>query len=270
MKPINRTDTTNSKVLALDATLVRTRALLLAWTFLLCALGAFASSRALAQNEFGLGSRAPGQLLLNLSATGQRDVPQDTLNASLQYSTQGRDRAKLQNEVNTAMRRALDILKDTSGVEYSTTQYQVYVIDAGRPSNTNIENPVWRAQQEVALKSLDSDALLEVMGKLQAAGLVATSQYYSLSPERYEEVAASLMQDALKKLQARADEAANGLDKGSAELIEVSLDGSPNFAFRERGAVMMSMDASAMATPVAVPGETTVSMTVSARALLSP
>ncbi|MDY6963296.1 MAG: SIMPL domain-containing protein, partial [Pseudomonadota bacterium] len=75
------------------------------------------------------------------------------------------------------------------------------------------------------------------------------------------EVAASLMQDALKKLQARADEAASGLGKGSAELIEVSLDGSPNFAFRERGVAMMSMDAS-MAPPVAVPGETTVSMTV--------
>src|SRR5690606_7335227 len=115
-------------------------------------------------------------------------------------------------------------------VEYSTTRYQVYVVDAGRPTRADVENPVWRAQQEVTLKSLDSDALLEVMGKLQAAGLVVTNQYYSLSPERYEEVAASLMQDALKRLQARADEAASGLGKGSAELIEVSLDGSPNFA----------------------------------------
>ena len=125
------------------------------------------------------------------------------------------------------------------------------------------------AQQEVALTSLDSDALLEVMGALQSAGLVVTSQYYSLSAQRYEEVAAELMQDALAKLQSRANEAAAGLGKGKAELIEVSLDGSPNFAFRERG-TLMAMDAAAMAPPVAVPGETQVSMTVSARALLSP
>lgn len=224
-----------------------------------------------AQNEFSLGTRAPGQLVLNLSATEQREVPQDTLNASLQYAAQGRDRTALQNEVNTAMRRAIEILRDSSDVEYSTTQYQVYVVDAGRPSRADVENPVWRAQQQVALTSTDSDALLEVMGKLQAAGLVVTSQYYSLSPERYEEVAASLMQDALAKLQNRADEAARGLGKGSAELIEVSLDGSPNFAaYRERGVAMMAMDASTMAPPVAVPGETQVSMTVSARALLSP
>ena len=234
---------------------------------LLCTLACHA---ALAQNEFSLGTREPGQLLLNLSATEQRDVAQDTLNATLQYAAQGRDRRELQNEVNSAMRRALEILEESEGVEFFTTQYQVYVIDAGRPSRTDVENPVWRAQQEVGLTSLDSDAVLEVIGQLQAAGLIVTSQYYSLSPERYEEVAASLMQDALAKLQRRANDAASGLGKSEAELVEVSLDGSPNFAFRQGTAQMMAMDAAEMAPPVAVPGETQVSMTVSARAILSP
>ncbi len=226
---------------------------------------------AFAQNEFALGTLQPGQILLNLSATEQRDVEQDTLNASLQYSAQGRDRSALQDEVNTAMRKALDILEDANGVEYFTTQYQVYVIEAGRPSRTDVENPVWRAQQEVALTSMDSDALLEVMGQLQSAGLVVTSQYYSLSSERYEEVASDLMQGALAKLQGRANEAAAGLGKREAELVEVSLDGSPNFAYREQlaGVAYRVADA-AVAPPVAEPGETQVTMTVSARAVLSP
>jgi predicted secreted protein len=231
---------------------------------------AFASAAACAQNEFALGTREPGQILLNLSATEQRDVDQDTLNASLQYSAQGRDRTELQDEVNTAMRKALDILEDADGVEYFTTQYQVYVIEAGRPSRTDVENPVWRAQQEVALTSLDSDALLEVMGELQSAGLVVTSQYYSLSSERYEEVASDLMQGALTKLQSRANEAATGLGKSEAELVEVSLDGSPNFAFRERAVYAMDASAQSIAPPVAEPGKTQVTMTVSARAVLSP
>lgn len=225
---------------------------------------------AFAQNEFSLGALEPGQLLLNLNATEQRDVAQDTLNASLQYSAQGRDRTALQDEVNSAMRKALDILEEADEVEYFTTQYQVYVIDAGRPSRTDVENPVWRAQQDVALTSMDSDALLEAMGLLQAAGLVVTSQYYSLSTQKYEEVAADLMQSALAKLQRRANEAASGLGKSRAELVEVSLDGSPNFPFRE-SAVAYRMDAAAaVAPPVAEPGETQVAMTVSARAVLSP
>lgn len=232
---------------------------------------AVTSAGALAQNEFSLGTRQPGQILLNISATEQRDVDQDTLNASLQYSAQGRDRTALQDEVNTAMRKALDILEEASDVEYFTTQYQVYVIDAGRPSRSDVENPVWRAQQEVALTSLDSDALLEVMGQLQSAGLVVTSQYYSLSTGRYEEVASGLMQAALAKLQSRANEAAAGLGKSAAELVEVSLDGSPNFAYREQfaGVAYRTADA-AVATPVAEPGKTQVTMTVSARAVLSP
>lgn len=241
----------------------------LARTLALTALALAASTATFAQNEFALGTRQPGQILLNLSASEQREVDQDTLNASLQYSAQGRDRTALQNEVNTAMRKALDILEDSNGIEYFTTQYQVYVVDAGRPSRTDVENPVWRAQQEVALKSMDSDALLEAMGKLQAAGLVVTSQYYSLSTERYEEVASDLMQAALAKLQSRANEAAAGLGKNEAELVEVSLDSSPNFAFRERAVYAMAADA-AVAPPVAEPGKTQVTMTVSARAVLSP
>jgi predicted secreted protein len=237
---------------------------------LVFAVLAFSGTAALAQTEFALGTLQPGQILLNLSATEQRDVAQDTLNASLQYSAQGRDRTELQDEVNTAMRKALDILEDASGVEYFTTQYQVYIVEAGRPSRTDVESPVWRAQQEVALTSMDSNALLEVMGQLQAAGLIVTGQYYSLSTELYEEVASDLMQAALAKLQGRANEAAAGLGKRSAELVEVSLDGSPNFAFRERAVYAMAADAAAVAPPVAVPGETQVSMTVSARVVLSP
>lgn len=228
------------------------------------------ASQATAQNQFTLGTLQPGQLLLNLSASEQEEVPQDTLNASLQFTVQGRDKAALQNDVNAAMQKALDILEGSDGVEYSTTLYQVYITEAGRATSRDIENPVWRAQQGVALSSMDSDALLELMGELQAGGLEVTSQYYSLSPERYEEVADRLMLTALAKLQSRAEEAAAGLGKSGAALVEVSLDGSPNFPmFRERAA--MAFDSSAgMAPPVAAPGETQVSLTVSARAVLSP
>lgn len=228
-----------------------------------------AGAPAFAQNEFSLGVLQPGQLLLNLSATEQVDVDQDTLNTTLEFSVQGRDQIALQNEVNTAMRKALDILEADGRVDYATTQYQVYVIEPGRPSRTDIENPVWHAQQGVALTSMDSAALLDLAGQLQASGLVITSQYYSLSSERYEEISGQLLQSALQRLQQRAEEAAAGLGKGSAELVEVTLNDSPNFAFKEfRGMAMAASDA--MAPPVAEPGETQVSLSVSARAVLQP
>lgn len=225
----------------------------------------------LAQNEFSLGVLQPGQLLLNLSATEQVDVDQDTLNTTLEFSVQGRDQRALQNDVNTAMRNALDILEADGRIEYSTTQYQVYVIEPGKPSRTDIENPVWRARQGVALTSTDSAALLDLSGQLQASGLVITSQYYSLSSERYEEISGQLLHSALQRLQQRADEAAAGLGKGGAELVEVTLNDSPNFAFKEfRGMAMAADSRATMAPPVAEPGETQVSLSVSARAVLQP
>src|SRR5687768_1297370 len=96
---------------------------------LMCVMSFFVCAAAQAQNQFSLGELQPGQLVLNLSATEQQDVAQDTLNASLMFSTQGRDKTAIQNEVNTAMRKALDILEDSTGIEYNTSQYQVYVFD---------------------------------------------------------------------------------------------------------------------------------------------
>lgn len=223
-----------------------------------------------AQNQFVLGQLQEGQLLLNLNATEQEEVEQDTLNTSVQFSVQGRDRTRLQNEVNEMLRQAVDLLQEDGRVKFFTTQYQVYTIEAGRPGRTDIENPVWRAQQGIALVSTDSGAVLDLTGRLQALGLAVTAQNYSLSPARYEEVAARLLQAALVKLQQRADTTAESLGKARAELVEVSLDGSPNFAFRDPGMAMAMRGAADMALPVATPGETTVSMTVSARAVLHP
>ena len=239
---------------------------------IICAINFLFISAAHAQNQFSLGELQSGQLALNLSATEQQNVAQDTLNASLMFSTQGRDKTALQNEVNTAMRAALDLLKSSTGIEYNTTQYQVYMTSPAEPTRRDVNNPVWRAQQEVQMNSLDSATLLELVGQLQDNGLVVSSLYYSLSTARYEEIADTLMVAALKKLQNRADSAAEALAMGKAQLVEVSLDGSPNFAYKERFNVSMARaaDSPAMETPVADPGETQVSLTVSARAVLSP
>ena len=75
------------------------------------------------QNPFDLTDLDSGQLLLNLSVTEQTSVEQDTLNASLAYSVQGRDKVSLQNDVNAKMASTLEIIEAISEIEYSTGQY---------------------------------------------------------------------------------------------------------------------------------------------------
>jgi len=223
------------------------------------------SSPLLAQNQFNLNELQTGQLVLNLSATEQLSVDQDTLNVYMQYSAQGRNTSALQNEVNEAMREALKILEATDNIEYSTQQYHVYNMQ-GR----NNQNPTWRAQQSIQMSSINAEALLVVTARLQQLGLTVNSMNYSLSSEKYEEVSDSLMNAALQKLQARANEAASTLNKATAALVEVSLNGGNNQLFRGAMASMAMDSMESMAVPVAEPGTTQVSLTVSARALLSP
>ena len=224
-----------------------------------------------AQNQFNLNELGDGQLILNLSASEQTSVQQDTLNILMQYTAQGRDSTELQDEVNQAMREALAILEKTNNIEFSTQQYHVYTVQEGRPTRNDINNPVWRAQQSVQMNSMNSEALLVASARLQAAGLTISNLYYSLSSERYEGISDSMMNAALLKLQSRADEAASFMKKSSAQLVEVNINGGQNFiGARMAMAENRSMDSAAMAVPVAAPGESQVNMTVTARALLSP
>lgn len=242
-------------------------------TLCLCMLfsGTFASF-AMAQNQLSLGELKPGQLVLNLSITEQQNVDQDTLNASLQFIAQGRKKIELQNEVNAAMQAAVNKVKANPAVEFNTTYYQVQIVQTGRPAKTDIANPVYRASQAMNLHSTDSAALLELIGLLQEDGLLLNGLYYTLSETAHEKVAGELLESALMKLQHRAQDAAAVLGKKQAELVEVSMDGTPNFMQGRQKfsmAAMASSDAEFVA-PVAEPGETMISVSVSARAVLSP
>lgn len=230
------------------------------------------SGNAKAQNQFDLGSLTDGQAVLNLSATERVEVLQDTLIANLQFTTMGKDKQKLQDELNKAIKKALKHAGDYTTVETSTQYYNVYVYEPGR--RTDKVDPAdlnWRAQQNLVLESKDSDALLKLAGELQSMEFDMQGLSYTLSRDKYEETTDSLMKDALKKLQNRANEAASVLNKKSASLIEINLDGGQQH-YQPRMAMMrsesMAMDKEAVETPSAAPGKTDVSLTVSARALL--
>src|SRR5690606_2045132 len=121
---------------------VKTRTLILA-----AAMSALLSPTLHAQNQLNLGQLESGQLVLNLSLTEQAQVDQDTLNVSLQYVAQGRDRRALQDEVNRTMQAALEQVRKVAGIEAQTSHYHVQIVQSGRPSRSDIENPVFRAQQ---------------------------------------------------------------------------------------------------------------------------
>lgn len=231
-----------------------------------------------AENDNPLMLPPEGQVLINLSATETRKLAQDQLIASLRIEKEGPDVKKVQDAVNKAMTAAMDVLKDVKSVKVSTGGYYVYkneqpIPDPKTGQYTGKTKTVWQASQTLDLESKDSAAMLDVVGKIQTIGFAMNNLTYTLSPEKAEAVRDEMMVLALKKLKAKAQKAADALGKGSFDLTDVNLDSggmAPPPMVYARAAKMEMMADAAVAAPVADAGETSVSLTVSARALLKP
>ncbi|MBI4031884.1 MAG: SIMPL domain-containing protein [Proteobacteria bacterium] len=219
-----------------------------------------------------------GQALVNLSATERVTVQQDLLVATLNYEAESKNPRDLQNEINGLMKKALEKAKSYKDVKVSTQQYYVYAYEPpvpvpGHLQNENIKREkLWRGSQGLHLESKSADDLLELTGILQDMGLVMNGLNYTISTELLETTHESLMEAALSKLKAKAERAAKALGKSKADLIEINVDSGgqyyppmPMMKTMAMGAEMAAMDA-----PSAAPGESDITMTVSARALLKP
>ncbi len=214
------------------------------------------------------------ETILNISATERIQVPQDLLQASLRIEKDNADAKAVQAEINALMAKAVDSAKLVPTVKVSTGQYYVYQYDPNpQPEPLKAgQKPAlkWRGTQTLELQSTTADDLLKLVGTLQDSGLVMGNLSYTLSPEKADEAKDSLMEAALAKVKARAERAATAMGKNRTELIEVSVDASDNPIHPPMMMRAMAMDGAMekSATPTAEAGETEITLTVSARALL--
>ncbi len=218
-----------------------------------------------------------GETVLHISATERAQVPQDLLTASLRIEKQDVDAKAVQTEINTVMAKAVEAAKAVSTVKVSTGHYYVYQYDANpQPIEKQDGKEVkpamkWRGSQSLQLQSTKAEDLLKLAGSLQDSGLVMENLGYSLSPEKADEAKDSLMEAAIAKVKVKADRAAKAMNKGRAELVEINVDSSDNFVHAPVMMRAMAMDGGAMekaSAPTAAPGESEITLTVSAKALL--
>jgi predicted secreted protein len=232
------------------------------------------STSASAQDGNGLNLPPDGQTVINFSATEKRTVPQDLLMASLRIEIDEGTAVNIQKKINEAMKKALDLAKKESTFKVSTGAYSVYKYD--KPIVINAKTgeqktePVWRGSQEINIESKDATKLLDTVGKIQELGFAMNNLAYTVSPEVADKVRDELMVEALKKLVAKADIVAKTLGKTKVDLVDVNVDtGGPVMPMYKTmmAREAMAMDA-AMPAPVAEAGESDLSLTVSARALI--
>jgi predicted secreted protein len=221
----------------------------------------------------------PGETIITLSATEQVELKQDTLNGSLRIEEDGKSAREIQDKINAAMKKAVEIAKENKDIKVSTGQYSVYAFDPNPQPPKPLsaaemkKRQVWRGSQTIDISGKNQDAVLEVVGKIQELGFAMNGLNYYLSSEQQESYRDTLMTQALKTLQKRADVAAKALGRSNFDIIEVNVDGgympAPPVMMR---AAKMDMAAAgvaeSMAAPVAEAGNQNISLTVNARILL--
>ena len=219
-----------------------------------------------------------GTTIINFSATERRSMPQDLLVASLRIEVEDKSNpAAVQKKINEAMTKALDLAKKESTFKVSTGAYSVYKtsrqIIVNQKTGESRSDDIWVGAQTIDIESKDAAKLLDVTGQIQGMGFAMNNLAYTLSPEVADKTRDELMVLALKKLTAKADIVAKTLGKTKADLINVNVDGGgpivPMYKTMAMESRAVAMDA-AMPAPVAQAGETDVSVTVSAQALIKP
>jgi len=201
---------------------------------------------------------------VQLSQRAEKIVARDQIGVSLRVEAKGNEPRQLQDEVNRRMSEALAKAKKFPSVRSSTGGYSVVrAYDAKAPQ-------AWQAMQSLVMESGNLQDCLALAGQLQGDGLVISNMRFFVSPKALAAVQDELTAQAIGELRARSERVADnlGLKLQSMKSVEVG-----NTA--EQAAPMPMRFATAEAAPsstppAAEPGETTVSVTVTATVLMVP
>jgi predicted secreted protein len=221
-----------------------------------CAALAFAGM-ALAQAP---GSWTPPQNVLQLSANGTVEVPQDMLSITLAARREGSDAATVQSQLKQALDAALaDARKSAQPgqLDVRTGNFNVhprYTRD-GKTSG-------WEGSAELVLEGRDFARVSQVAGRLNNLNLNNVS--YGLSRETRAKSEAEAQMNAIDAFKQKATELAKGFGFSGYTLREVSVNASHDGPMPRVMAMKASAGAASADAPVPVePGKTHVVVNVS-------
>lgn len=226
---------------------------------LLMVLGSAGSSgAALAQ----VASIAPEPAnIVNISASGFLEVPQDWLTMSLNTTKEGADAAAVQTQLKTALDAALAQAKPAAQsqlMEVRTGQFSLY---PRYGSNGKING--WQGTTELVIEGRDFARISTTAGKIQSLTLGRVG--FSLSREAQQKLEADVQALAIERFKARANDVAKGFGFTSYTLRELSISSADLGGGQPYPRAMATQVKAAMAdAPVAVEaGKSMVNVTVS-------
>lgn len=207
----------------------------------------------------------PGQLV-QLSASAQREVVQDSLTAVLQARHQAADAATVQNQLKTVLEQALQVARAAAAKDRIEVSTGLFSIQPRYGRDGQISG--WQGSAELRLQGQDVAAVSALAGRVP--GMTVAQMAFSLSRAASEQVEAAVRQEAIERFQATAQSVARGFGFNGYELRQVSINSAGGAEPRPMLRAMADgMVAAASVMPVPVePGKGLVQVTVSGQVRL--
>ncbi len=164
-------------------------------------------------------AEAPVSDRASFRVEASREVQNDQVAAILVAQAEGRDAAKLANDINRTMNWALQQVRAEKSITPRSGNYRTYpVYDNGKIVR-------WRGVQELRLESPDVQALSRLLGRLQAR-LQIQSMQFSVSTVARDAIEDELIAEALTAFRRRASLIAKSLEASGYTLLDVSISGA--------------------------------------------
>lgn len=199
--------------------------------------------------------------VVQLSASGFKDVQQDWLTMSLNTTREGADAATVQNQLKAALDAALAVarpLVQPQQMELRTGRFSLY---PRYGSNGRING--WQGSTELVLEGRDFARISTVAGRIQT--LTMGHVGFSLSREAQQALEAEVQAMAIERFKQQASQVAKGFGFNAYSLREIAISsadsGSPPVRPR---AMAMEAKAAMSDAPMAVEaGTSMVNVTIS-------
>lgn len=205
---------------------------------------------------------------LHLTESAEKEVEQDRFKATLRFEKEGTYTHEIQDEVNRAMQKAVSSAKKVKELKVSTGRYNVNQVW----DHKERKNVGYKASQQLILDTTDKTELLELAGELQSQGFLMENLTPYLSRQKQASYRTELIQEALARVQDRAQQIAKTMNKSGVHLSEVMVDSqntvAPRPMFMARGMAMESAMMDKAAAPVVEADDQLVKINISVVVLL--
>ncbi|WP_174873820.1 SIMPL domain-containing protein [Vogesella oryzae] len=200
--------------------------------------------------------------MLNLSASAERELPNDEVTANLYVQERQAQPALLAERLNKALARAKSESGGFRQVEVSTGNYNSWP-DYNRDGKIQ----GWQGRASIHLKSRDFTATAELVARLQKFMLLENVQF-GVADSTRRQVEASLIPEAIAALQAQAAAAGKALGQPGQQVVELnigSVQAPPPVPMLRAKAMMADSAAPEVSTPDWQAGNSQVRLNVSGR-----